>query len=402
MERGALDRRARGPAAAPRTRTGLADSRTCSDGTRETAPMRCLPVRPSISELRERRQKRCRPCVAYIDLLPKSLLASDALVDANFDWLVRAKQREVALEAFWATWRRQVPGRAEHHILQHHLDHRTAPDGTHPWASIPRLTLSAAAVVMSTADESLRPLAFALLSGSARVRAEAGRARSGPGPCAPRVPAHGTGTPMTILDPLRASERIASRYRGYLESTFRPQDDGLRNEFQTALHQGFSLTRGPYLEASAPFETGVDHRADGRRDARPRSAACPNRLPHRAIALPPPGGGHPQGGRPARNLVVSTGTGSGKTECFLLPIVDSLLREQEAGTLCPARRPRPAPLSHERPGQRPGEAAPRAAGRPARDHLRPLRRRDQEDRPARPRTTSAARYPGEPRCRTTS
>ena len=33
------------------------------------------------------------------------------------------------------------------------------------------------------------------------------------------------------------------------------------------------------------------------------------------------------------NLVVTTGTGSGKTECFLIPIVNALLREQEQGTL---------------------------------------------------------------------
>jgi ATP-dependent helicase YprA (DUF1998 family) len=34
-----------------------------------------------------------------------------------------------------------------------------------------------------------------------------------------------------------------------------------------------------------------------------------------------------------RNLVVATGTGSGKTECFLLPILNHFLREREAGTL---------------------------------------------------------------------
>ncbi len=34
-----------------------------------------------------------------------------------------------------------------------------------------------------------------------------------------------------------------------------------------------------------------------------------------------------------RNLVVSTGTGSGKTETFLIPILNYLLREQDAGTL---------------------------------------------------------------------
>ncbi len=34
-----------------------------------------------------------------------------------------------------------------------------------------------------------------------------------------------------------------------------------------------------------------------------------------------------------RNLVIATGTGSGKTECFLVPILQHLVREQETGTL---------------------------------------------------------------------
>ena len=34
-----------------------------------------------------------------------------------------------------------------------------------------------------------------------------------------------------------------------------------------------------------------------------------------------------------RNIVVTSGTGSGKTECFLFPLINSLLREKEEGTL---------------------------------------------------------------------
>ena len=37
--------------------------------------------------------------------------------------------------------------------------------------------------------------------------------------------------------------------------------------------------------------------------------------------------------RAGRNLVIATGTGSGKTECYLFPILDYLLRERDAGTL---------------------------------------------------------------------
>lgn len=33
------------------------------------------------------------------------------------------------------------------------------------------------------------------------------------------------------------------------------------------------------------------------------------------------------------NIVVTTGTGSGKTESFLIPVINHLLREEKAGTL---------------------------------------------------------------------
>jgi ATP-dependent helicase YprA (DUF1998 family) len=139
----------------------------------------------------------------------------------------------------------------------------------------------------------------------------------------------------SILDPLEATRRIERRYRGYLESTFRPQDDHLRREFERALADDFTLTRGPFLQASAPFEvgssvsdlvrTGVLHEGFSRLE----DDAFPIHRPlyrHQDEAI-----------RKAvverRNLVVSTGTGSGKTECFLLPIINALLREQEAGTL---------------------------------------------------------------------
>lgn len=139
---------------------------------------------------------------------------------------------------------------------------------------------------------------------------------------------------MTILDPLEATRRIEGRYRGYLESTFRPRDSQLRRDFEDALSGDFVLTRGPFLQASAPFElgssvddmvtSGVLHGSFGRMS----EATFPTSRPlyrHQEDAV--------RKARDGRNLVVSTGTGSGKTECFLLPIVDALLREAEAGTL---------------------------------------------------------------------
>lgn len=139
---------------------------------------------------------------------------------------------------------------------------------------------------------------------------------------------------MTILDPLAATSRIERRYRDYLLSTFRPQNADLRRDFEQAIGQGFRLSRGPYLQASPPFEAGasIDELvAEGVLHAgfrRMSQDAFPIHRPlyrHQDEAI--------RKAHDGRNLVVATGTGSGKTESFLIPIIDSLLREADAGTL---------------------------------------------------------------------
>lgn len=139
---------------------------------------------------------------------------------------------------------------------------------------------------------------------------------------------------MTILDPLAATQRIERRYRDYLLSTFRPQGADLLRDFERALGAGFILSRGPYLQASPPFEKGAS--ID---DLVEEGVLHPGfrRLSADALPIHRPLYRHQEEAirkaRDDRNLVVSTGTGSGKTECFLIPIVDALLREADDGTL---------------------------------------------------------------------
>jgi hypothetical protein len=140
---------------------------------------------------------------------------------------------------------------------------------------------------------------------------------------------------VNVLDPVVASRRIAAAYRRYLISTYGPRRDELRAEFERALGTAFRLTRGPYLQASPPFFHGrsvaelVDEGvlAGGFRTLSEKSFPISRALySHQETAIRKAVGAR-------RSLVVSTGTGSGKTECFLLPIIDAFLREQEAGTL---------------------------------------------------------------------
>ena len=173
---------------------------------------------------------------------------------------------------------------------------------------------------------------------------------------------------MTILDPLRAAERIHDEYRRYLRSTFPLSRADLARGFAEQLESEFPLARGPILQASAPYVPGAsveDLIAEGVLSERMR------RLGPEAFPLDRPLYLHQErairkavGDR--RNLVVATGTGSGKTECFLLPILDGLLKRARERHARAAGRSRAAAVSDERPRQRPAQAPARAPARPAR------------------------------------
>ncbi|MEZ5264723.1 MAG: DEAD/DEAH box helicase [Acidimicrobiales bacterium] len=140
--------------------------------------------------------------------------------------------------------------------------------------------------------------------------------------------------PGGVLDPLQATQRIADSYRRYLITTFAPRHPVFHGEFVNAVSQGIDLTRGPYLQATAPFTPGcsvrqlIDEGVLDRGFRRLGSGFPLDRPLHlhqeQAVRKVISHG---------RNLVVSTGTGSGKTETFLVPILDHLFREARAGTL---------------------------------------------------------------------
>ncbi|MBK6968344.1 MAG: DEAD/DEAH box helicase [Candidatus Microthrix sp.] len=137
-----------------------------------------------------------------------------------------------------------------------------------------------------------------------------------------------------MLDPLETTRRIDDAFLGYLRSSFGPRRPELRDAYHRALNEGGDLSRGPFVQATAPFKPGrsVDEliRA-GVLSAGMRDLA-------ESFPLDRPLHGHQEAAilksvEHERNLVVSTGTGSGKTEAFLFPIIEHLLREREAGTL---------------------------------------------------------------------
>ena len=147
--------------------------------------------------------------------------------------------------------------------------------------------------------------------------------------------AHGGTGGACMLNPLVASDRIREEYRRYLLSTFPLRRDDLRQELDAQLGGQFALSKGPYLQVSPPFVTGASVRELVEEDVLSRLWLD---LPASAFPIDRPLYVHQeQAIRKAktdrRNLVVTTGTGSGKTECFLIPIIDDLLREVENGSI---------------------------------------------------------------------
>ena len=144
---------------------------------------------------------------------------------------------------------------------------------------------------------------------------------------------------MNRFDPIVASDNIKQSYVDYITTSFDIADKEYAKELRVQLEQEGFLTKGPYLDVSGSYKTGKSLKeliADG--------TACrlfaelePVEEKKRELKLERPLYLHQvdalKKATAGNNLVVTTGTGSGKTECFLLPIINSLLRENEAGTL---------------------------------------------------------------------
>jgi ATP-dependent helicase YprA (DUF1998 family) len=137
------------------------------------------------------------------------------------------------------------------------------------------------------------------------------------------------------LHPLQATTRIRQSYLRYLKSIYPFQDDNLRSEFWSVLEQPDGLVKGPLLESAPEYKRGrsiAELVQTGVLSSAFKKLCGPN-LPfdrplylHQDQAID-------KAVRGGRNLIVATGTGSGKTEAFLLPILDHLLCEQTNGTL---------------------------------------------------------------------
>lgn len=140
------------------------------------------------------------------------------------------------------------------------------------------------------------------------------------------------------FDPISTAADLDEAYRTYLASTLRFGDSRLQEQFEQQMLQKGALSRGPLLEATPPYAAGATIR-----ELVEEGVLCESLL-RLSRELPPdrPLYSHQEeairNSYAGRNQVVVTGTGSGKTECFLLPVIDHLLRQHEDHKLGPGVR----------------------------------------------------------------
>ena len=136
------------------------------------------------------------------------------------------------------------------------------------------------------------------------------------------------------IHPLETTKHIRKTYLRYLKTIKPFQDDGFREAFSSALNESNLLVKGPLVEIALPYKKDKsvkDLVEDGILSPKFADLNSPD-LPydrplyaHQVKAI--------KKAVSERNLIVATGTGSGKTETFLVPILNYLFREEEAGTL---------------------------------------------------------------------
>jgi hypothetical protein len=132
-------------------------------------------------------------------------------------------------------------------------------------------------------------------------------------------------TSRTAINPIRVVDQVIDEYRSYLLTEFRARDPKLRAALVEALERPLFLAQEPFFQAHRPFKEGLAWRDLGL-DAKlaetmERRSESKTAFLHQSDSIT-----HllsPEAGP----LAVTTGTGSGKTECFLLPVLQNAIED---------------------------------------------------------------------------
>ena len=134
---------------------------------------------------------------------------------------------------------------------------------------------------------------------------------------------------MRKLNSIEKANYINDRYKEYLRSSFHFETTKMQELFEKSLEKE-TLFRGPYVNLILPFQRGktIKNLVD-------EGTLCKSFLKLNNTHQNRPLYLHQEEAirkiAQNRSVVVTTGTGSGKTECFLYPILNEILSEIENG-----------------------------------------------------------------------
>ena len=140
------------------------------------------------------------------------------------------------------------------------------------------------------------------------------------------------------MNPVETTNRISTDYVDYLKSILSVKNPEIKEKIFKTLEKSV-FVKGPYLEATLPYVTGrsLSHLIDE------GIASDEFTSMGDALEIDRPLYVHQENAflkvtKEKRNIVVATGTGSGKTECFMYPIFQALMNEKINHTLSPGVR----------------------------------------------------------------
>jgi replicative superfamily II helicase len=134
-----------------------------------------------------------------------------------------------------------------------------------------------------------------------------------------------------VFNPIAVLDQVTEEYRDYIRTEFRAKDPTLRQRLVEALERPNFLAREPFFQAHRPFRPGkkwrelpIDEKLAAIMEGRTKGTGSPTweyAYAHQSGAIDQLLADQP------RPVVVTTGTGSGKTEAFLLPVLHNALMD---------------------------------------------------------------------------
>ena len=122
-----------------------------------------------------------------------------------------------------------------------------------------------------------------------------------------------------ILIPSALSGHVKENVISYLKTTFNIKNATFTKAFESHIRSENGLFRGPFVDIKLPFKSSNESLKDIL-DLKPQFPP----FEHQVLAFKR----ITSKGKDSQNTLVVTGTGSGKTECFLIPVLDHCSRQR--------------------------------------------------------------------------